>query len=603
MILHQFPVSFSRYPIFILVSVILLFFSPGQVNADTGSDPPLIHETRYNEFVIDSLVDGTHFLYGQNTGWVMKDGDYAWLYIFAYHDGFQRIKSLILPEDQTEIPGSGIYQYLFEGDQSDLLRYATCQFGDVEGFFYPQVFFDINIDDHREVMYTYDEFGIGGGGWISPMPLQDPPPQSPDFNISQPMTIPIPATGAFHILTNSGNAYEYRRFSFIGEHEIGPVPLLTGVHGTGYEVPCFTADASGQIVVAAIPGYRVGEDSDPDWRDDPTNPLLPALQISQDFGETWSDLFWLDNATVPDLPGTNTGCDNASAGWGYGWLKKVGVAIEQHNGIIHLATTLMDPANNTAPDYFDSIGAEDYGLWYIQGVLEEEEYFWSAFDITMGTGLVPPFPEGSYYGGGSAISNPSLAVTPDRHIICGYTDCAIVNPDSSWSMEYYLVGNTGSYWYWDWSRPINITNNPEINMVYFKSLCRTSDDYACAYGIPGEYTSNGPLVSYFVPIDDIIPPDRVSESHVGLTCVQLFDPYPNPVSRDMSVRFSLSKPADVIASAYDISGHLVAGICDGPLAIGDHTIQWSARSLPSGTYCIRICADDAVASKNVVVIR
>jgi len=602
MILHHLTIRFSRCPIFILVSVILLYYSPGPVKADSGSDPPLIHETRYNEFVIDSLVDGTHFLYGQNTGWVMKDGNDAWLYIFAYHDGFQRIKSLILPEDQTEIPGSGIYQYLFEGDQSDLLRHTTCQFGDVEGFFYPQVFFDISIDDHREVMYTYDEFGIGGGGWISPIPLQDPPPQSPDFNMSQPMTIPIPTTGAFHILTNSGNGYEYRRFSFIGEVEIGSVPLLTGVHGTGYEVPCFTSNASGQIVVAAIPGYRVGEDANPDWRDDPTNPLLPALQISRDFGETWSDLIWLDNATVPDLPGTNTGCDNASSGWGYGWLKKVGVAIE-YNGIIHLVTTLMDPANNTAPDYFDSIGAEDYGLWYIQGVLEEEEYFWSAFDITMGTGLVPPFPEGSYYGGGSAISNPSLAVTPDGHLICGYTDCAIVYPDSSWSMDYYLVGNTWSYWYWDWSRPISITNDSEISMVYFKSLSRTSDDYVCAYGIPGEYSSNGPLVSYFVPIDDIIRPQRVRGFDTGPTDIHVTDPYPNPVSDDLRVKFFLGSQSNVLISIYDMMGRCVETVHNGDLDAGTYELPWTSKSLPSGSYSIRIRTGQENLSKRVVVIK
>ena len=569
------------------------------MNADNGSDPPSIHDARYDEFVIDSTVSGIHFVYGQNNGWFMQGIDGFGFYLFAYQDGFDRINSLILPEEEIGTPEAGIHQFLYEGEQSDLLRHTTCQFGDVEGFFYPQVFFDISIDDHREVMYTLDELGIGGDGWISPIPLQDPPPQSPDFNMSQPMTIPIPTTGAFHILTNSGNGYEYRRFSFIGEVEIGSVPLLTGVYGTGYEVPCFTSNASGQIVVAAIPGYRVGEDANPDWRDDPTNPLLPALQISRDFGETWSDLIWLDNATVPDLPGTNTGCDNASSGWGYGWLKKLGVAVDD-NGIIHIATTLMDPANNTAPDYFDSIGVEDFGLWYIQGVNAAEEYVWNANEITMGTGLIPPFPEESYYGGNSAISNPSLAMAPNGHLVCGYTDCAVINQDSTWFMDYFLIGSTWSY---DWDEPINITDSPGTDMVYFKSLSSTSDDYVCAYGIPGDYNSNGPLVSYFVPIDDIILPDRVSESHVGLTCVQLFDPYPNPASDDFKMRFSIGSRKWVLISIYDMMGRRVDTVYDGDLDAGTYELPWNSKPLPSGSYSIRIRTGQENHSKRVVVIR
>ena len=597
----MFHIRFSRSLLLILPFVTLFPGTPSSVHADINCESEYASAgKRYTEVVIDTSISGTSFLYGQRNGWVSTDSDGTWWYYYLFNDNYNHTVPILFTEDQIYSPEEWYRPFAILPSQNQI-RYTSCHVTINNYEIYPIAIYDIRDGDRWETMYSYDEFGMAGDGWTSPIPLEDPPPLPSNFNMSYPMTLPIHGDGGMHVLTRNGNGFEYRRFGFFGEHEIGPIPLFSGVFGTGYEIPTFASDPIGMLVVAILPGYRVG-DEDPNWQDDPTNPLLPAIHMSWDFGVTWSDLIWLDNATVPDLPGTNTGCDNASSGWGYGWLKKLGVVIDD-NGIIHIATTLMDPANNTAPDYFDSIGVEDYGLWHIYGIPQSGDHDWYSRPITMGKGLIPPFPEDSHYGGRSAISNPSLSIATDGRIIGGFTDCTVINPDSSWSMDYFVIGYKWSYSCW--GPPQNITNNPETDMVYFKTMNCASDDNMCVYGIPGNYTSNGPLVSYSVPVDHIPTPIPISvtEPNTEPVYLRVFDPYPNPASRDMSVRFSLSKPADIIASAYDISGHLVSGIYNGSLDTGDHLIRWSPKSLPSGTYCIRIGACDAVASKNVVIIR
>jgi len=597
----MFHVRFSRSLLLILPFVTLFPGTPSSVHADINCESEYASAgNRYTEVVIDSSISGISFIYGQNNAWVSMDSDGTWWYYYLFNDNYNRVIPILFSELQVYSPEEWYRPFALFPFQEQI-RYTSCQLAMSNGEVFPQAYFEIQEDDRWKTMYFYDEFGIAGEGWTSPIPLQDPPPLPSDFNMSYPMTVPIHGTGGMHVLTKSGNGFEYRRFNFYGNHEIGPTTLLTGVYGTGYEIPVFISGPMGQIVAVVIPGYRLGDDT-PGWEDDPNNPLLPVLQYSMDFGETWSDIIWLDKNTVADLPGTNPGCDNVSSAWGYFCQKKVASIIDS-NGNIHLATTLMDPANNTAPANYDSIDADDYGLWHIVGQYDswDRDYSWNAQSITYGTKLVPSFPADSFYGGKSSISNPSLSMAFDDRIVCGYSDCSVINPDGSWFMDYFFIGYIPGYSYW--GSYLNVTNSMDTNMVYFKTPHGNRSDNCCAYGIPGDYTSNGPLVSYFIPLNHIRFPNSISDSDTRPYNIQIFDPYPNPASRDMSIRFSLSEPADIIASAYDISGHLVSGIYNASLDTGDHTILWNPKSLASGTYCIRIRADDAVASKNIVVIR
>jgi len=546
---------------------------------------------------------------------VDKDQDGAWWYLFAHNDTYVRVNTIMFTEDLMGDPGSWVQQYVYEGDETIDLRYTSCQAVMADGFLYPQVFLHYG-STNAVCEYTYDEFGMAGGGWTTSIPLNDPTLYPDDYCVYLPLTGAIDGTGDTH-LDGQGRGYSadshwYWKQDFTGERLAGPTSIFPSpdwddlpagaetVYGLGYERSNLVTCPMGQIVLIQVPGYKVGDAEDPDWLDDPTNPLLPVLRISQDYGETWSDIIWVDNALVPDLPGTNTGCDNAASGWGYGWQKQVATLVDG-DGIIHLAATLMDPANNTAPDNFDSIGATDYGLWHIWGEPNGGDYDWNATLITTGTGMVPPQPEGSFYGGTSAISGPSLSMTPDGDLVCGYVDVSVVNPDSSWWVDYFVVGSgdNGA----TWGTPVNVTDDPEHDFAWFKTMPQTTADNVCAYGIPDDYNNQGPYWAYFVPLADIEFPSvsaDLAEKAVSLT---LGNVYPNPSAGMTELQFTLSDRAKVDVVVHDVAGHQVAKIADGYMGAGSHTVSWNASDAASGVYFFQVTAGDKTASKPVTLVR
>ena len=572
---------------------------------------------RYEPTQIDTAINGIRYIYGNNLGWVDQDQDGAWWYLFAHNDTYIRVNTIMFTEEQMTDPGSWVQQYVYEGDETIDLRYTSCQAVMADGFLYPQVF--LQYDSNNAVCeYTYDEFGMAGGGWTTSVPLNDPPTYPDDHACYLPLTGAVDGTGDNYLDGQdrgySSDSHWLWKQDFLGERIGGPYSVFPSpdwedlpagtetVYGLGYERSNLVTCPMGQIVMVQVPGYRVGEAADSMWLNDPTNPLIPALRISQDYGETWGDIVWVDNAACPDLPGTNTGCDNASSGWGYGWQKQVATLIGA-DGVIHLAATLMDPAHNTAPDNFDSIGATDYGLWHIWGVPNEGDYEWNAVPITIGTGNVPPFPEGSFLGGTSAITSPSLAVTPDGNIVCGFTDVSEVLPDSNWFMDYYVIGSGDNGVTWG-DEPINVTDNPGTDMVYFRLMPQTTTDYACVYGIPDQYSNQGPYWAYFVPLEDIDFPTSgsadLAEKAVSLT---LGDVYPNPTAGMTELQFSLSDRAKVQVVVHDVAGHQVANIADGYMGAGSHTVSWNASDAASGVYFFQVTAGDKTASKPVTLVR
>jgi uncharacterized protein YkwD len=68
---------------------------------------------------------------------------------------------------------------------------------------------------------------------------------------------------------------------------------------------------------------------------------------------------------------------------------------------------------------------------------------------------------------------------------------------------------------------------------------------------------------------------------------------PNPVTDRTTIGFRLTSPADVTVEIFDNLGRSVASLQAGPMASGDHAVEWDATGMPTGEYFYRLRADGA----------
>jgi hypothetical protein len=99
---------------------------------------------------------------------------------------------------------------------------------------------------------------------------------------------------------------------------------------------------------------------------------------------------------------------------------------------------------------------------------------------------------------------------------------------------------------------------------------------------------------------------------IGETAVlpvrEVFAVYPNPMSNQALIEFSLTSPGKVDLSVYDVTGSLVRRIVDAPQPAGVHKVTWDGcdqvgRRASSGIYFVRLTSPEKVKTARVVVVR
>ncbi len=86
------------------------------------------------------------------------------------------------------------------------------------------------------------------------------------------------------------------------------------------------------------------------------------------------------------------------------------------------------------------------------------------------------------------------------------------------------------------------------------------------------------------------------------------DAYPNPSGGGTSLRFVLTKTADVTVSVYDVSGRLVRRLLAGTLPAGEHGVEWdgldeSGRGTAAGVYLFSVEAGEYRGTRKAAVLR
>ncbi|MDP4198509.1 MAG: T9SS type A sorting domain-containing protein [Bacteroidota bacterium] len=99
----------------------------------------------------------------------------------------------------------------------------------------------------------------------------------------------------------------------------------------------------------------------------------------------------------------------------------------------------------------------------------------------------------------------------------------------------------------------------------------------------------------------IAPPNGVGDA--GTSTLALAGIYPNPVSSNTDISFSLDAPRVVTLSITDVSGHEVKLITNQVLTPGPHAYNWDASHFAAGVYLCRLSADGQSLARNIVVTK
>ena len=79
--------------------------------------------------------------------------------------------------------------------------------------------------------------------------------------------------------------------------------------------------------------------------------------------------------------------------------------------------------------------------------------------------------------------------------------------------------------------------------------------------------------------------------------------YPNPFNPNTTIEFSLPKNEKVTLTIYDIMGKEVETVLNQPMTAGNHTIQWSANSVPTGVYFVKMKSGDFIQTRKVMLLK
>jgi uncharacterized protein (DUF1501 family) len=79
--------------------------------------------------------------------------------------------------------------------------------------------------------------------------------------------------------------------------------------------------------------------------------------------------------------------------------------------------------------------------------------------------------------------------------------------------------------------------------------------------------------------------------------------FPNPFNPTTTIQYSLKNSEHIVLKVYDLLGHEVAVLADGPQSAGVHQVTWNAERAPSGTYLCRLQAGGTTLSRKMLLLR
>ena len=79
--------------------------------------------------------------------------------------------------------------------------------------------------------------------------------------------------------------------------------------------------------------------------------------------------------------------------------------------------------------------------------------------------------------------------------------------------------------------------------------------------------------------------------------------YPNPFNASTEIRYQLPEGPHVRLDIFNVAGQLVERLVDREQPMGQYTVSWNAKSLPSGIYLVRLQAGQEMATSKMALVR
>ena len=110
------------------------------------------------------------------------------------------------------------------------------------------------------------------------------------------------------------------------------------------------------------------------------------------------------------------------------------------------------------------------------------------------------------------------------------------------------------------------------------------------------------------PVAVADPPEDAADPTTLPRATAFLGAVPNPFNPHTSLRFALAAPQAIRLSIWDLSGHPVITLAEGPYPTGEHSLLWNGRdsqgrAMPSGTYLVRLETETGVQAKKVMLLR
>jgi len=120
-------------------------------------------------------------------------------------------------------------------------------------------------------------------------------------------------------------------------------------------------------------------------------------------------------------------------------------------------------------------------------------------------------------------------------------------------------------------------------------ICRTWYD-GISYSHPGRHPGGLSIVEYH----------EFEKSPLGFSLKQN---YPNPFCSITNINYTLSEPAHVNLSVYNMLGQKVAELLNGEMSAGPHSTKWNAQNLSSGIYFLKMTVGNNSITKKALLAR
>lgn len=210
----------------------------------------------------------------------------------------------------------------------------------------------------------------------------------------------------------------------------------------------------------------------------------------------------------------------------------------------------------------------------------------------------------SFITGGKPLS------LPEQDFVV-YINTRILYGDGQGGLEYDIRNNITTF-----GDSINLIDNlpeevdPEVNRTYWIAFSDDAATYSTntySYGVrENPDDPDSPLVEAYFPNLYMIAHVR---NPVGVTSVDdekleangLAQNYPNPFNPSTVIKYSVANAGTATLKVYNALGSEVASLVNGFVSQGEHSVNFDASGLPTGTYYYTLKSGDFTKTKHMVL--